>query len=96
MATDTIRRHHLAMPGRLTRSARNLTVHLPLRWPWADAFNACLTNLRAVVLLTCTPPSRRRHPTPRPRRRPQHHTETGLDPPEILYAPLSPSTPLEV
>jgi len=52
VATDTIRRHHLTMPGRLTRSARNLTVHLPLRWPWADAFNACLTNLRAVVLLT--------------------------------------------
>jgi len=52
VTTDTIRRHHLVMPGRLTRTARNLTVHLPLRWPWADAFNACLTNLRAVVLLT--------------------------------------------
>ena len=52
VATDTIRRHHLAMPGRITRSARHLTVHLPQRWPWADAFDACLTNLRAVVLIT--------------------------------------------
>lgn len=52
IATDTIRRHHLAMPGRITRSARNLTVHLPKRWPWADAFNTCLANLRAVVLTT--------------------------------------------
>jgi hypothetical protein len=51
VATDTIRRHHLAMPGRITRSARNLTVHLPRRWPWAQAFDACLTNLRAVVLI---------------------------------------------
>jgi hypothetical protein len=52
VATDTIRRHHLAMPGRITHTARNLNLHLPLRWPWADAFNACLINLRAVVLLT--------------------------------------------
>jgi hypothetical protein len=52
VATDTIRRHHLAMPGRITRSARNLTVHLPQRWPWADAFATCLANLRAVELIT--------------------------------------------
>ncbi len=52
VATDTIRRHHLAMPGRITHSARNFNLHLPQRWPWADAFNACLTKLRAVVLLT--------------------------------------------
>ena len=52
VATDTIRRHHLAMPGRITRSARTLTVHLPQRWPWADAFNTCLANLHAVVLIT--------------------------------------------
>jgi hypothetical protein len=50
-ATDTMRRHHLVMPGRITRSARNLTVHLPQRWPWAETFDACLTILRAVVLV---------------------------------------------
>jgi hypothetical protein len=52
VATDTIRRHHLAMPGRITRSARTLTIHLPQQWPWADAFNTCLANLRAVTLIT--------------------------------------------
>jgi hypothetical protein len=52
ITTDTIRRHHLAMPGRITRSARSRTIHLPQHWPWADAFQTCLINLRAVVLLT--------------------------------------------
>jgi Transposase DDE domain group 1 len=48
----TLRRRYLRMPGRLTRSARRATLHLPERWPWADAFNTALTNLRAVVLIT--------------------------------------------
>jgi len=52
IATDTLRRHHLAMPGRLTTSARRLTLHMPQRWPWAEAFDAALVNLRAVVLVT--------------------------------------------
>ncbi|HEY6422743.1 MAG TPA: IS1380 family transposase [Pseudonocardiaceae bacterium] len=52
IATDTLRRRHLAMPGRITTSARRLTLHLPRRWPWAVAFDAALVNLRAVVLVT--------------------------------------------
>jgi Transposase DDE domain group 1 len=52
IATDTLRRRHLAMPGRITTSARRLTLHLPRRWPWAEAFDAALVNLRAVVLVT--------------------------------------------
>jgi hypothetical protein len=52
IATDTLRRRHLAMPGRLTTSARRLTLHLPQRWPWADAFDSALANLRTVVLVT--------------------------------------------
>jgi hypothetical protein len=52
IATDTLRRHHLAMPGRITTSARRLTLHLPQRWPWAEAFDAALVNLRAVMLVT--------------------------------------------
>jgi len=51
ITTDTLRRHHLVMPARITRSARRRTLHLPQRWPWADAFNASLANLRAVVLV---------------------------------------------
>ena len=42
----------LALPGRLTRSGRQLTLHLPKRWPWAEPFAAALDNLRAVVLVT--------------------------------------------
>jgi hypothetical protein len=52
IATDTLRRRHLATPGRITSSARRLTLHLPRRWPWAEAFDAALVNLRAVVLVT--------------------------------------------
>jgi hypothetical protein len=52
IATDTLRRRHLSMPGRLTRSGRRLSLHLPARWPWADAFDAALANLRAVILVT--------------------------------------------
>lgn len=48
----TLRRRYLRVPGRLTRSARRETLHLPERWPWADAFNTALTNLRAIVLIT--------------------------------------------
>jgi Transposase DDE domain group 1 len=52
IATDTLRRRHLSMPGRLTRSARKLSLHLPAGWPWVDPFDAALVNLRAVTLIT--------------------------------------------
>jgi len=52
ITTDTLRRRHLAIPGRITRSARRDTLHLPRRWPWADNFNSCLANLRTVVVVT--------------------------------------------
>ena len=52
ITTDTLRRRHLDLPGRLTRSARHFTLHLPQRWPWAQAFDQSLINLRAVVLVT--------------------------------------------
>jgi hypothetical protein len=48
----TLRRRYLRVPGRLTRSARRVTLHLPDRWPWAEQFLTALTNLRAVVLVT--------------------------------------------
>jgi len=51
IATDTLRRRYLRTPGRLTRSARRLTLHLPQRWPWADRFNTSLANLRSIVLV---------------------------------------------
>jgi Transposase DDE domain group 1 len=44
----TLRRRLLALPGRLTRSARRWTLHLPARWPWQEDFLAALERLRAI------------------------------------------------
>ena len=44
----TMRRRLLSMPGRLTRTARRWTLHLPARWPWQNDFNAALKRLRAL------------------------------------------------
>jgi hypothetical protein len=44
----TFRRRLLAIPGRLTRSARRLTLHLPTGWPWAEQFADMLRRLRAL------------------------------------------------
>jgi hypothetical protein len=51
IATDTLRRHHLCIPGRLTTSARKFNLHLPTNWPWAAAFSKMLANLRSVTLV---------------------------------------------
>jgi len=44
----TMRRRLLRMPGRLTRTARQWTLHLPARWPWQNDFAAALKRLRAL------------------------------------------------
>ena len=51
VATDTLRRRHLCLPGRIATSARKRNLHLPTHWPWADAFNQTLANLRSVTLV---------------------------------------------
>jgi hypothetical protein len=51
VTTRTVRRRFLGLPGRLTRSARRVTLHLPARWPWAEEFDTALARLRAVPLL---------------------------------------------
>jgi hypothetical protein len=51
VTTKTLRRRLFGLPGRLTRSARRLTLHLPERWPWAIGWGAALTRLRAIPLL---------------------------------------------
>ena len=48
LTTRTLRRRLLCLPGRLTRSARRWTLHLPRDWPWASAFRASLQRLRAL------------------------------------------------
>ena len=44
----TLRRTLLALPGRLTRSARRWRLHLPAGWPWAHSFTMALARLRCV------------------------------------------------
>ena len=51
--TKTLRRRVFALfalAGRLTRSARRLTLHLPQRWPWETQFSRALARLRAIPL----------------------------------------------
>jgi hypothetical protein len=48
VTTKTLRRRYFNLPGRLTRSARRLTLHLPHHWPWASSFSAALLILRAL------------------------------------------------
>jgi len=51
VTTKTLRRRLFSLAGRLTRSARWVTLHLPARWPWAIGFTAALARLRAIPLL---------------------------------------------
>ena len=50
VTTKTLRRRFFSMAGRLTRSARRLTLHLPQRWPWENQFSRALARLRALPL----------------------------------------------
>jgi hypothetical protein len=51
VTTKTLRRRLFGLAGRLTRSARRLSLHLPARWPWAVDWTAALARLRAIPLL---------------------------------------------
>jgi Transposase DDE domain group 1 len=46
--TKTLRTRFLSLPGRLTRSARRLSLSLPADWPWREAFTCALLRLRAL------------------------------------------------
>ena len=48
----TLRRRLLTVPGRLTRTARQVTLRMPARWPWATQFLTALERLRALPALT--------------------------------------------
>jgi hypothetical protein len=47
-AARTMRRRLLQIPGRLTRNARQWTLHLPARWPWQGDFIHALARIRAL------------------------------------------------
>ena len=48
----TVRRRLLTVPGRITRTARTVTLRMPARWPWETEFLAALDRLRTVPALT--------------------------------------------
>ena len=48
VTTKTIRRRFFSLAGRLTRSARRLTLHLPRRWPWETQCSRALARLQAI------------------------------------------------
>ncbi len=50
VTTKTLRRRFFSLAGRLTRSARRLTLHLPQRWPWENQFSRAWVRLRALPL----------------------------------------------
>jgi hypothetical protein len=52
VTTETLRRRYFSAPGRITRSARRFTLHMPLRWPWAERFVIALECYRDIVLVT--------------------------------------------
>jgi hypothetical protein len=48
----TLRRRLLTIPGRITRTARTVTLRMPARWPWETHFLTALERLRALPPLT--------------------------------------------
>ena len=67
VTTKTLRRRVFALAGRLTRSARRLTLHLPQHWPWETQFTRALARLRALPLPASRPACNQ--PTQRPTER---------------------------
>ena len=51
VTTKTLRRRLFGLAGRLTRSARQVRLHLAARWPWAIGWTTALARLRAIRLL---------------------------------------------
>jgi hypothetical protein len=48
----TTRRRLLQIPGRLTCTGRQWTLHLPARWPWQGDFTRALARIRALPAAT--------------------------------------------
>ena len=47
-STKTLRVRYLALPGRLSVSARRATLYLPARWPWRWRWEFALARLRCI------------------------------------------------
>ena len=58
VTTKTLRRRVFALAGRITRSARRLTLHLPRRWPWEEQFSRALAPTASHSTPSLTAPVR--------------------------------------
>ena len=69
VTTKTLRRRFFSLAGRITRSARRLTLHLPQRWPWEAQFDRAWPDCAPCHSLPdgARPPLTRQ-PTQRPRK----------------------------
>ncbi|MFE0063218.1 transposase, partial [Streptomyces sp. NPDC059003] len=63
--TGTLRRHLVTLPARIATGARTLTLHLPERWPWADAFTGLWTATGTASAPDSDAPARRQENHPR-------------------------------
>ena len=61
--TKTLRRRVFALVGRITRSARRLTLHLPRRWPWETQFSRAFAS-HSIPGLATDPTSPQTRATP--------------------------------
>ena len=65
VTTKTLRRRFFALVGRITRSARRLTLHLPQRWPWEAQFDRALPIARPATPCLTAAAATGRHPANR-------------------------------
>ena len=52
VVAKTIRRRYIALPGRITTSARQAHLHLPARWPWQAQWLTALDRIRTLPQIT--------------------------------------------
>ena len=67
VTTKTLRRRFFSLAGRITRSARRLTLHLPQSWPWETQFSRALARLASHSTPGLTAPSATELPTAQPK-----------------------------
>ena len=81
--TGTIRTQLISVPGRLARSARRLTLHLPTGWPWQNAWERMATAATAHHWPPdpCTPSDRTRPKTAVETSRPAQPARHALNQP---------------
>ena len=58
VTTRTLRGRVFALAGRITRSARRLTLHLPKSWPWQEKVNRARARSASHSTPNLTPPVR--------------------------------------